>query len=146
MASGEITARLVLLVRRPPPGADERTYAKVWRSNWRYEFEELRPEGGFARQILRHPTGDEPPAQDELAPGTWQFEAALGSWGFDPMSVVAPHASPSAASAREALEASGLALPLASLSLLAFVGALAIAYAPSRAASVDAAKRAKRVP
>jgi hypothetical protein len=146
LASGEINARLVALVRRPPLGADERTYAKVWRTDWRYEFHELWPEGGIGRQILRHPTGDEPPAPDELVPGTWQFEAALGSWGFDPMSVVAPHASPSAASAREALEASGLALPLASLSLLVFVGALAIAFAPSRAVSEGTARRANRMP
>jgi hypothetical protein len=137
LASGEITPRLVVLVRRPPPGADEGTYAKVWRSDWRYEFEELLPTGGFDHQILRHPTGDDPPAPDELVPGTWQFEAALGSWGFDPMAVIAPHATPSAQSARDAIRASGVALPLASLSLLTFVVSLAVAFAPARTTSSE---------
>lgn len=132
IASGEITPRLVVLVRRPPPGADENTYAKVWRSEWRYEFNELLPDGDIRRDILRHAADAENPDAGELAPGSWQFEAAEGSWGFDPMSVMAPHASPSAMSAREAVEASGWALPVTSLSLLACVVSLAVGFAPDR--------------
>lgn len=139
LADGEIQQRMSLVVRRPPPGAEEHTYAKVWGSEWRYEFQELLPEGGFKRELLRYPTRDED-ATSELEPGTWEFEAALGSWGFDPMAVMAPHASPTAQSAREAIEASGWALPGASLSLLACVIALAVAFAPSgRKRDVDAA-------
>ena len=132
--AGDIPDRAVIVVRRPPPGADADTYARVWRSDWRYEFIELLPEGGFKREILRYPSSgdDDEPKEGELAPGSWQLEAALGSWGFDPMSVMAPHASPGARSAREAVKASGLALPGATVSLLVCIGALALAFAPER--------------
>jgi len=128
MNSGEVADRLVLVIRKLQPGANPDTFGEVWRKNWSFELYEFLPEGAFDVDRLRYPTAKrgEPPKPGELAPGTWQYDAAL--------LVMPKHGAPSPSFIDDAMQSAGWTLPAAALSMLAVVATLAIAFAPPRTA------------
>lgn len=98
LEAGEIADRLAIAIRIPPAGADERTWGRVGKSEWRYELHEFIPatdqqtptfrsemfippesERSFNRRIARASRNNEPIPErrsNELKPGTWQHDAA----------------------------------------------------------------------
>lgn len=79
LSVGDITDRLVIVTRIPPPGTDARTYGRIWRKEWKFAFYELMPDGTIRREQLGFPTSRRyrAPNPNELVEGTWQFGAAL---------------------------------------------------------------------
>jgi hypothetical protein len=137
--AGEITDRLVLIVREPRPGADPLTYGEVSRSDWSFSFHELLPEGGFSSQKLRFPESarslrrrqaaarehNRPipeRREDEIVSGTWQFDAALLTMPVGWLS--APGGGETPPSFRgDAMAAMGWTLPVTGISIMGLVGA-----------------------
>ncbi len=153
LASGEITSRLVAVVRVPhaePPkegvfGLETEEnwgWGEVRRDRWAFQFHEFLPEGGWRSDTLRFPEsgqafyrrqvradlkGEPPPerAADELVEGSWQFQAAIPLMNRPP----------SITNERQALRNAGWTLPVASASVVVLMLSLAFAFAPARPAS-----------
>jgi hypothetical protein len=152
MARDEIETRLVI-VTRTPFGVDPRkdgvfgleqerneSTADVRRDQWRFDFYELLPGGGFEVQTsLRFPEsgssllrrqnnaklkGEPIPQRDpgELQERTWQYGAALK---------VMPRA-PAITFENQALRAAGWTLPVSSASVLGLMFGIFFAFAPAR--------------
>jgi hypothetical protein len=108
---GEIADHLVVVVRTPPPGADQPAPNEAYRKAWLFDFYEFKPEGGFEHQRLGFPK-KRTPAEGEMAEGTWQYYAAL--------MVMPPLWKPTQKFTGDALQATGWTLPVAALSGLLF--------------------------
>lgn len=150
LADGRVMSRLIVVVRTPhadPPreGAfglkteEDWGWGEVRRDRWAFTFHEFLPEGGWRSETLRFPEsgrsfqrriaeaerrGEPPPTrgEDELADGTWQFQAALPLMNRPP----------SITHEQQALRNAGWTLPVASASVVVFMFSLAFALAPSR--------------
>lgn len=149
--AGEIPVRCVVVVRDPDPGvADDGRFdldvdpeswgfGEVMRHRWTFRFHELMPDGSietservmpesgrafYRRQVRAYERGEQPPqrAENELAEGTWRWDAALQ---------VMPRP-PAITKENQALLYAGWTLPAASGSVLALIFALAFALAPER--------------
>ena len=148
--AGEVTPRLVITTRTPRAAAteagrfeletpDEWGWGEVRRDRWLFTFTELLPGGGFREQSLRFPEsgrsfyrrqieaaeeGEPAPqrAPDELAEGTWQFQAAL------PLM----NRAPAITMERQALLSAGWTLPVASGSVIVLIFSIAWFFAPDR--------------
>jgi len=140
--AGTADERLAVVVRLQRPGVDQDSFGQVMRGDWRFQFIELLPEGGFNEEVLRFPETDrsfnrrinqarragEPMPErrdDELVFGTWQFDASL---------MVMPKSGPPAPQfGRGAMDALGWTLPVATVLFFSMAISLAMAFAPERA-------------
>jgi hypothetical protein len=150
MDTGEITSRLVAVVRSPfaEPVKDgtfgleteeDWGWGEVRRDRWMFTFYEFLPDGGWQTETLRFPEtgkafyrrqikaekeGLPPPVRrdDELKEGTWQFDAAIPLMNRPPPIT----------SEMQALRNAGWTLPVASASVIAIMLGLGFAFAPSR--------------
>ncbi len=151
LESGEIDARMVVVIREPNAGVgsdpllpveideDEWGWNEVMRTRTTFAFHELLPEGGIRSERLRFPesgrsydrrvaealrAGKPIPERDpaELAERTWQFDAALSL----------TNRPPSITHEQQALRNAGWTLPVASVSVLVFMLSLAMALAPPK--------------
>lgn len=145
--AGTADERLAVVVRLQRPGVDQDSFGQVMRGDWRFQFVELLPEGGFREQVLRFPESErafnrrvsqarragEPVPQrrdDELTFGTWQFDASL---------MVMPKSGPPTPQfGRGAMNALGWTLPAATLLFFIAAISLAMAFAPERVRPEDA--------
>ncbi len=139
--AGTAEERLAVIVRQQRPGVDQDSFGRVMRGDWRFQFVELRPEGGFDEEVLRFPESErafnrrvssarranEPIPQrrdDELEFGTWQFDAAL--------QVMPKGGPPTPQFGRGAMDALGWTLPAATILFFISAISLAMAFAPER--------------
>ncbi|MEQ8844480.1 MAG: hypothetical protein RIB58_06460 [Phycisphaerales bacterium] len=140
--AGTADERLAVIVRLQRPGVDQDSFGQVMRGDWRFQFVELLPEGGFKEEVLRFPetersynrrinearrAGEPMPERrdDELVFGTWQFDASL---------MVMPKSGPPAPQfGRGAMDALGWTLPAATVLFFLVAISLAMAFAPERA-------------
>ena len=148
--SGQIPTRLVIVTRNPLSEevregrfdlepADSWGWGEVRRDRWTFTFHELLPEGGFKSHTLRFPesgasfyrrqvkadlAGEPPPKRrdDELAEGTWEYQAALRLM----------NRRPGITTEQQGLRNAGWTLPAASASMILLMVCLAFALAPSR--------------
>ena len=148
--SGDIMPRVVIVTRNPHSEttkegrfdlepAENWGWGEVRRDRWSFTFHELLPEGGFESQTLRFPesgasfyrrqvkadlAGEPLPVRpdDELAEGTWQYQAAL------PLM----NRRPAITTEQQALRNAGWTLPAASVSMIMLMVCLAFALAPTR--------------
>lgn len=148
--AGKIPLRLVVVTRNPlseavRDGRFDLQHAENWgwgevrRDRWTFTFHELLPEGGFASHTLRFPesgasfyrrqvqadlAGEPPPKRrdDELAEGTWEYQAALRLMNRRP-GITTEH---------QGLRNAGWTLPVASGSIISLIVCLAFALAPTR--------------
>ncbi len=148
--AGEITSRLVAVVRKPLAApaekghfgletGDDWAWGESRRDRWMFTFYEFLPEGGWRTQTLRFPEsgahfyrrqiraqrrGEPPPkrAEDELVEGSWQYQAAI------PLM----HRPPSITTEQQALRNAGWTLPAASTSVVVLILSLAFAFAPGK--------------
>ena len=155
MDAGEITSRLVAVVRSPfaDPVKDgvfgleteeDWGWGEVRRDRWLFSFYEFLPEGGWRTETLRFPEtgkafyrrqikaekeGLPPPVRrdDELKEGSWQFDAAIPLMNRPPPIT----------SEFQALRSAGWTLPVASASIIAIMFGLGFALAPSRPTASD---------
>lgn len=159
MDDGEITSRLVAVVRSPFAASvkdglfgletdKDWGWGEVRRDRWAFTFFEFLPEGGWRTETLRFPEtgkafyrrqikaekeGLPPPVRrdDELKEGTWQFDAAIPLMNRPPPIT----------SEMQALRSAGWTLPVASASIVAIMFGLGFAFAPGRSkAAPDAAQ------
>ena len=150
LESGEITQRLVAVVRTPF-GAEageglfgletdeEWGWGEVRRDRWAFTFHEFLPQGGWSSETLRFPEsgkafyrrqvkaereGLPPPTrrEDELKEGSWQYDAAIPLMNRPP----------AITSEQQALRNAGWTLPVASASVVVLMVSLAFAFAPSK--------------
>jgi len=122
--SGAIADRLVLVVRRPPPGMNPEALGRVAQKEWMFDLYEFKPEGGFAIQRLGWPESEreararaasgQGPNVSKLQEGTWQYYAAL---------MVMP-IKPTPRFTGDAVRAMGWTLPSAAFSALAVVASV----------------------
>lgn len=149
--AGTADERLAVVVRLQRPGVDQDSFGQVMRGDWRFQFVELLPEGGFDEQVLRFPESErafnrrasaarragEPAAErrdDELTFGTWQFDASL---------MVMPKSGPPAPQfGRGAMDALGWTLPAATILFFISAISIAMAFAPERVRAEDIADQA----
>lgn len=134
---GIYDGRLVIVTRTPPPGIDPKTFGEVWRSEWWFDFYELKHDGSIEHTRLAYPeseralarrqskarrAGEEIPGRrsNELTAGTWQYDAA--------MYVIPPHFVPPHDFADDALSAAGWTMPVVVVSMLTLVGSLAFGF------------------
>ena len=118
---------------------DEWGWNNVRRDKWLFDFHEFLPDGSIATQTLRFPEsgasfyrrqiraerrGESPPVRDrdELAEGTWQFQAALSLMSRPPAITME----------RQGLRSAGWTLPAASASVIGLLLGVAFAMAPRR--------------
>jgi len=120
--SGDVKDRLVLVQRGQPPKSEGDVQGRAWY----FELREFLEEGGFETQRLFYPTTrrGEAPKPGELAPGTWEYDAAL--------LLMPKHETPSPSFIDDAMQSAGWALPAAAFAMLGAVAGLAIAFAPAR--------------
>lgn len=148
--AGTADERLAVVVRLQRPGVDQDSFGQVMRGDWRFQFVELLPEGGFRDEVLRFPesersfnrrinaarrAGEPMPErrEDELKFGTWQFDASL---------MVMPKSGPPAPQfGRGAMDALGWTLPAATILFFIAAISLAMAFAPERARPEDYEQR-----
>ena len=126
MHEGKIPDRLVMVTRTPRAGAEQGSWAEVWRKDWVFNVYEFKPEGGFDSQRLKFPSSGqgEPDKAGELAEGSWQYQAAL---------ITMPDwARPKSKFHNDALSAIGWTLPAATLSGVVLLASAAF-FAASRA-------------
>lgn len=138
---GTAEERLAVVVRLQRPGVDQDSFGRVMRGDWRFQFVELLPEGGFEEQVLLFPeserafnrrvsaarrAGEPTPERrdDELVFGTWQFDAALH--------VMPKSGPPTPQFGRGAMEALGWMLPASTVLFFISAISLAMAFAPER--------------
>ena len=144
--AGTADERLAAVVRLQRPGVEQDSFGQIMRGDWRFQFVELLPEGGFREQVLRFPeserafnrrinearrAGEAMPERryDELKFGTWQFDAAL---------MVMPKSGPPAPQfGRGAMDALGWTLPAATILFFVVAISLAMAFAPERVRPED---------
>jgi hypothetical protein len=144
--AGTADERLAAVVRLQRPGVDQDSFGQVMRGDWRFQFVELLPEGGFSEQVLRFPESErafnrrlsaarragEPAPQrrdDELQFGTWQFDASL---------MVMPKSGPPTPQfGRGPMNALGWTLPAATILFFIAAIAIAMAFAPERVREED---------
>lgn len=154
MDAGEVRDRLVFVTRTPQPGADPHSWGEVNRKAWKFDFYELKPEGGFDHQRLAFPVkqrksfaqalkadqakarqeaaaaeGSAAPDADDVATGvlrenTWQFQAAL--------MVMPPARGPSATFTDDGLHAIGWTMAGFTISTLVGIAAVVTAVGPRR--------------
>lgn len=131
MDRGEVRDRLVILTRTPEPGSEPSSWGEVNRHAWKFDFYELKPEGGFEHERKSFPVKartiakiKEGPAPDELKENTWEFQAAL--------QIMPPAKGPSPRFTDDGLHSMGWTLPATSCSMLSLIAALLIALAPDR--------------
>lgn len=150
LATGEITSRLVAVVRTPnaaPAGEglfdleteEDWGWGEVRRDRWVFTFHEFLPEGGWRTETLRFPEsgksfyrrqvkaereGLPPPVRrdDELKEGSWEFNAAIPLMNRPP----------SITNEQQALRNAGWTLPVASTSVVTLMLSIAFAFAPQR--------------
>ena len=123
----EIPDRLVIVVRTPPPGTDQRTWGEVWSDGWVFDLYELKEDGTIAHDRLKYPSkrkGNEPPKPGELIEGTWQYDTAMMS--------IPPVARPKPQFESDASFRFGWAISLAGVSGLALAISTAFLFAPPR--------------
>ena len=124
--AGEVPDRLVIVTRRPLPGADPKSYGQVWRKSWTFDFHELMPDGTVRREQLGFPSGRSNTAArpGELLDGTWQMALARR--------VMPGHAAPAPKFLGDAVSDAGWRLPVAGVSALVLTLSLAWWRAPER--------------
>jgi hypothetical protein len=127
METGKLADRLVLVVRRPPPGLNPDAMGRVAQTEWKFDLYEFKPEGGFTIQRLGWPESERQaharamaspgsgPDASKLQEGTWQYYAALMVMPIKP----APRFT------TDAVRAMGWTLPSAAISSLAVIASLA---------------------
>ena len=123
----EIPDRLVIVVRTPPPGADQRTWGEVWSDGWVFDLYELKEDGTIQHDRLKYPSkrrGNEPPKPGELVEGTWQYDTAMMS--------IPPVSRPKPQFESDASFRFGWAISLAGVSGLALAISAAFLFAPPR--------------
>ena len=78
----ELNDRLVMVVLRPPAGADTGGWGRIWTHEYRFDLYEFTENGSIVLETLKYPSkrnpGD-PVPEGELAEGTWQYDAAMES-------------------------------------------------------------------
>ncbi|MFI4881286.1 MAG: hypothetical protein ACIAQU_01750 [Phycisphaerales bacterium JB064] len=144
--AGTADERLAVVVRLQRPGVDQDSFGQVMRGDWRFQFIELLPDGGFREEVLRFPeserafnrrvqsarrAGEPAPErrEDELKFGTWQFDASL---------MVMPKSGPPAPQfGRGPMEALGWTLPAATVLFFIVAISLAMTFAPERVRADD---------
>lgn len=144
--AGTVEDRLAVVVRLQRPGVDQDSFGRVMRGDWRFQFIELLPEGGFDEQVLLFPeserafnrrvssarrAGEPIPErrEDELVFGTWQFDASLH--------VMPKGGPPTPQFGRGAMDALGWTLPVATALFFITAISLAMAFAPERVRAED---------
>ncbi|MBI1191460.1 MAG: hypothetical protein GC200_12365 [Tepidisphaera sp.] len=128
MDRGEVSDRLAIVTRTPPPGADIRTWGAAWKKDWVFDFYELKPEGGFEHERLKYPTtsGVQKPKEGELHENTWEFQAAIQ------LMPTTPGIAPAHNFYGDALSAVSWLLPAAASTGVVGTFALAFAFAPPK--------------
>jgi len=141
VASGEADERLAVVVRKQRPGVDQDSFGRIMRADWRFQILELKPDGTIEESLWRYPesersfqrrvdrarrAGEPIPErrEDELAFGSWQFEAALN--------VIPKGGAPAPQFGRGAMDALGWTLPTATALSFTALLSLAFAIAPDR--------------
>ena len=141
--------RLVIVTRTLNPGVDPRTWGSVWKSDWRFEFHEFLPAGGFETSRKRFPeserslkrrqasakrAGEPIPdrSPDDLSPEDWRYDAAL--------QVMPPGQGPKMVFDADALSGAGWAWPGAVFSALALIVSIGFAAAPRKTTSPAASE------
>ncbi len=120
--------RLIIVTRTPRPGSDPVSWGQVWVKSFVFDFHELLPDGTIHSQRLKFPTNKvgQPPREGELRENTWQYQAALQ------MMPQAGRNGPMYKFTDDAISSVGWTLPVAALSGMGLVLALAFAAAPRR--------------
>lgn len=130
--SGTVRDRLAIVTRTPRPGSEAGSWSEVWRHDWIFDFYEFMPDGSIEHDRRRFPVskgygrnaGSDDWGIEELAEGSWQFQAAL---------LVMPKTrSPKYTFVDDGRASMGWTLPVASLSSLGLIAAIVIAYSPRR--------------
>lgn len=144
--AGTADERLAVVVRLQRPGVDQESFGQVMRGDWRFQIVELLPKGGFDEKVYLFPeserafnrrvsaarrAGEPVPERrdDELAFGSWQFDAALH--------VMPKSGPPTPQFGRGAMDALGWTLPAATVLFFISAISLAMAFAPERVRSED---------
>lgn len=144
--AGTAEERLAVVVRLQRPGVDQDSFGRVMRGDWRFQFVELMPEGGFKEDVFLFPeserafnrrvssarrAGEPIPERrdDELVFGTWQFDASLH--------VMPKGGPPTPQFGRGAMDALGWTLPAATILFFISAISLAMAFAPERVRAED---------
>lgn len=128
MDRGEVSDRLAIVTRTPPPGADIATWGAAWKKDWVFDFYEFKPEGGFEHERLKYPTtsGVKKPKPGELRENTWQFQAAIQ------LMPTTPGIAPAHNFYGDALTEVSWLLPAAAFTGVVGTFALAFAFAPPK--------------
>ncbi|MEQ9096617.1 hypothetical protein AY599_19570 [Leptolyngbya valderiana BDU 20041] len=144
--AGTADERLAAVVRLQRPGVDQDSFGQVMRGDWRFQFVELLPEGGFREQVLRFPESErafnrrvsEARRAGEPAPERRDDELQFGTWQFDASLMVMPKSGPPAPQfGRGAMDALGWTLPVATLLFFVSTISIAMAFAPERVRPED---------
>lgn len=140
--AGTADERLAIVVRLQRPGVDQDSFGQVMRSDWRFQFVELLPDGGFEDRVLVFPESERAfnrrvqaaRRAGEPAPERRADELKFGSWEFDAALHVMPKSGPPAPQfGRGAMDALGWTLFAATVLFFVWVVSLAMAFAPERA-------------
>lgn len=135
------SGRVILVNRRTPEGFDPETWGQVRRTDWTFDFYELKPDGGFEHWVRRWPRskyGDTvarraPESElariEPLEERSYEFLAAIH--------VIPKLAMPKHKFKDTAVEAMGWTLPAAAFSGLAIGVGLFLAVRPSHLARRD---------
>lgn len=117
--------RLAVVARRPIAGPDPRNN-EVWRTDWKFEFYELLPDGSVKTETLLYPRNrpGKVAKPGQLQQGTWEMDAA--------MMLMPAFGRPNQSFTTDALRAMGWTLPAAAFSGLLLLGSLAFLFAPER--------------
>ena len=136
---GEEQDHLVVVANSPRPGVNPETWGRVWRKDWVFNFYEFLPEGGFRHERFAYPTVRSAEQQEqrraeeaeggipELDTRSWQFQVAV--------SLMPEGSAPRIIAGDSPLVAAGWTFPTAVVCVLAAVGGLLVAFAPSRQAA-----------
>lgn len=144
--AGTADERLAVVVRLQRPGVDQDSFGQVMRGDWRFQFVELLPEGGFREQVLRFPESEraynrrvsQARRADEPAPQRRDDELKFGTWEFDASLMVMPKSGPPTPQfGRGAMDALGWTLPAATVLFFITAISLAMTFAPERVRAED---------
>jgi hypothetical protein len=137
--TGSVRDRLAIVTRTPRPGSESGSWSEVWRHDWIFDLYEFMPDGSIEHDRRRFPVskgygrsaGSDDWGVEELAEGSWQFQAALF--------VMPKTRSPKYTYIDDGRASMGWTLPVASLSSLGLIAAIIIAFAPRRNDNAPAA-------